>query len=34
MIDCVDYMWIIVMFFISCLGSYSVGTHSLQRIHW
>ncbi len=26
--------WIIVMFLISCLNSYSDGTHSLQRIHW
>ncbi len=30
----VDYLWFIVMFFISCLDSYSDGTHSLQRIHW
>ncbi len=35
LIDGLD-LWIIVMFFffISCLGSYSDGTHSLQRIHW
>ncbi len=31
---CVDYLWIIVMFFISCLDSHSDGTHSLQRNHW
>ncbi len=30
----VDYLWIIVMFLISCLDSHSDGTHSLQRIHW
>ncbi len=30
----VDYLWITVMFFISCLNSNSDGTHSLQRIHW
>ncbi len=30
----VHYLWIIVMFFISCLDSHSDGTHSLQRIHW
>ncbi len=29
-----DYLWIIVMFFISCLDSHSDGTHSLQSIHW
>ncbi len=27
-------LWIIVMFFISCLDTHSDGTHSLQRIHW
>ncbi len=29
----VNYLWKIVMFFISCFDSYSDGTHSLQRIH-
>ncbi len=29
-----DWLWIIVMFFISCLNSHSDGTHSLQRIYW
>ncbi len=27
-----NYLWIIVMFFISCLESRSDGTHSLQMI--
>ncbi len=31
---CVDYLWIIMMFFMSCLDCHSDGTHSLQRIHW
>ncbi len=26
-------VWIIVMFYISCLDSHSDGTHSLQSIH-
>ncbi len=30
----VDYLWIIVIFLISCLNSNSDGTHSLQRIHY
>ncbi len=29
-----DYLWITVIFFISCLDSHSDGTHPLQRIHW
>ncbi len=32
--DGLGYLWIIVMFLISCLDSHSDGTHSLQRIHW
>ncbi len=30
---CVDYLWIFVIFFSSCLDSHSDGTHSLHRIH-
>ncbi len=30
----VDYLWISMVFFISCLDSHFDGTHSLQRIHW
>ncbi len=29
-----EYLWIIVIFLISCLDSHSDGTHSLQSIHW
>ncbi len=31
---CGFFLWIIVMFLISCLDSHSDGTHSLQRIQW
>ncbi len=34
MLSHVGYLWIIVVFLISCLDSHSDGTHSLQRIHW
>ncbi len=30
----VDYLWIIVLFFISCLVSHSDGNHYLRMIHW
>jgi len=30
----VDCLWIIVVFLITCLETYSDGTHSLQRIYW
>ncbi len=32
--SCVDFLWNIVMFFISCLDSHSHGTHSLQMTYW